>query len=182
MSLKTYLTVPSKCFIPKCKANCCVNAPLPEDFLPRFTHKIQRQIYSAVNIGRNSVGDPYNSIIYNTTPSPIQLVGKTTDGKSLYRIPEELVKKLDIKSENDIDKLMEQYLQYKNYCPFVTEYARCSVYKDRPPICREFGSLPDKQNRCPEKSSRLDIAKYFVKDFFMFYWNLVKAFKEKLVG
>lgn len=182
MSLKTYLTAPSKCFIPKCKAHCCTNAPLPEHFLERFPHKIQRQIYSAINIGKNSIGDPFDSIIYNTTPNPIQIVGQTTDGKLIYGIPGELLKAYNIKSQQQVDELMRSYNQFDNYCPFITEYAKCSVYKDRPPICREFGTMPDRQNRCHEKVSRLDIAKYYVKDFLNFYWNIIKSVKNKITN
>ena len=77
---------------------------------------------------------------------------------------------------------MRNYNQFDNYCPFITEYAKCSVYKDRPPICREFGTMPDRQNRCHEKVSRLDIAKYYVKDFLNFYWNIIKSVKNKITN
>ena len=60
--LRTYLTSPTKCFIPKCKARCCIDAPLPEDFLPRMQSRIQRQIYSGANIGQNDPRDKFNSV------------------------------------------------------------------------------------------------------------------------
>ena len=53
-----------------------------------------------------------------------------------------------------------------SFNPFIKNNAKCSVYKERPQICREFGTLKDKQNICPEKTSRLDIIKYYIKDFF----------------
>jgi len=171
MRFKTYLLAPTKCFIPKCQAHCCTNAPLPENFLAEHKGSIQRKIYSAINIGRNSCGDTFNSVRYNTTPNPIQIVGIGPDGKPLLGIPGDLLNKLGIKSKKQLDELIRNYEQFNNYCPFITDYGKCSVYAERPPICREFGTLPTKINRCPDKSSRFDIAKYYIKDFFKFYKN-----------
>lgn len=165
---RTYLTSPQKCFIPKCKAHCCINAPLPEDFLPTMQSRIQRRIYSSVNIGQNDLRDKFNSVIYNTTPSPIQVLGVDQNGNKVLGIPKEVIEQLQIKSKEQIAALVEQYNEYKNYCPFITDYARCAVYEHRPPICREFGSSPLKIDQCPEKASRLDIMKFFVKEFFNF--------------
>lgn len=58
---------------------------------------------------------------------------------------------------------MDSYNPSDNYCPFITDYARCSVYKERPPICKDYGSAPGKENVCPEKSSRLQILKFYLK-------------------
>jgi len=164
--LKSYINSPVKCFVPKCKARCCIDAPLPEDFLPKFQGRIQRPIYNAINIGQNDPRDKFNSIIYNTTPNPIQLIGFDTNGNRVMGIPKETIEKLQIKSMEQIEALMEKYKDYKNYCPFITDYAKCSVYEHRPAICREFGSTPLKIDRCPDKSSRLDIIKYSIKRFF----------------
>lgn len=180
--IKSYLNSPAKCFIPKCKAHCCINAPLPEDFLPRFKSRIQRPIYSGINIGQNDPRDTFNSIIYNTTPNPIQVVGFDQNGNRLMGIPEETLKKLQIKSMEQVQALMEKYKDFKNYCPFITDYARCSVYEFRPSICREFGSTPLKIDRCPDKSSRMDIIKFHLKNFFNVkatFQNLKQTIKQK---
>ena len=166
---------PSKCFTLKCKAHCCTNASLPEDFLQKYTNKIQRKIYNGINIGRNDPKDTFNSIIYNTSYNPIQFIGFDQYGNKLMSIPQKLIEELQIKSMEQINDLMKTYNQFDNYCPFIKNNAKCSVYKDRPQICREFGTLTDKQNICPEKSSRFDIAKYYVKDFFEFYMYPFKA-------
>jgi len=180
--LKTYILAPSKCFVPKCQARCCIDAPLPEDFLQKFRGRIQRPIYSAVNIGVNDPKDTFNSVVYNTTPNPIQLVGRDQDGHKLFGIPQEIFDKLQIKSMEQISELMEKYKNYPNYCPFITEYARCSVYEHRPFICREFGSSPLKVDYCPDKSSRWDIFKFAVKRFFDVkgtFLGVKAALKEK---
>ena len=116
--LKTYLTEPSKCFVQRCKARCCTNVPLPEDFLPSHPEKIQRNIYSGINIGHNDPRDTYNSVIYNTTQNPIQLIGVDQNGNSLVGIPPNVIEELQIKSMEQIQALMAKYNQYENYCPY----------------------------------------------------------------
>ncbi len=157
--IKTYLNTPSKCFIPKCKAHCCTNAPLPEDFLPKHPDKIQRNIYSGINIGQNDPHDTFNSVIYNTTRNPIQLIGVDQNGNSVVGIPPNVLKELQIKSMEQIQQLMERYNQFDNYCPFITPYGRCNVYSERPQICRDFGTLPDSINHCSEKATPLEVFK-----------------------
>lgn len=166
--IRTYLKTPTKCFIPKCKARCCVDAPLPEDFLDKHRGRIQRPIYNAVNIGQNDPRDTFNSVIYNTTPNPVQLIGFDQNGNKLLGIPKDVLNELNIKSMEQMQELLNDYGKYKNYCPFITTYGRCSVYEQRPIICREFGSSPLKIDYCPDKSSRLDIIKFHVKEFFNF--------------
>ena len=170
--ISSYINSPVKCFIPKCKARCCVDAPLPEGFLEKHKGRIQRSIYSAVNIGQNDPRDKFNSVIYNTTPSPVQLIGFDQNGNKLFGIPKEVIKELNIKSMEQVQELMNEYGNYQNYCPFITQYGRCSVYEHRPVICREFGSSPLKIDYCPKKSSRLDILKFYLKGFFNFKENL----------
>ena len=180
--VRTYLNSPVKCFIPKCKARCCVDAPLPEGFLDKHKGRIQRSIYSAVNIGQNDPRDTFNSVIYNTT-NPVQLLGFDQNGNKLVGIPKKVLQELNIKSMEQIQELLNDYRRYKNYCPFITNYGQCSVYEHRPIICREFGSSPLKINYCPDKSSRLDIVKFCVKDFFNFkknFKNIWLALKMRL--
>ncbi len=166
--IRAYLNTPAKCFIPRCKARCCIDAPLPEGFLDKFQGRIQRPIYRAVNIGQNDPRDTFNSVIYNTTPNPVQLIGFDQNGNKLVGIPREVLNELNIKSMEQVKELLNDYGKYKNYCPFITTYGRCSVYEHRPSICREFGSSPLKIDHCPDKSSRLDIIKFHVKEFFNF--------------
>lgn len=178
--LKAYLTEPSKCFIPKCKAHCCINAPLPEDFLPKHQDKIQRQIFGSFNMGVNDLRDTYNSIIYSTRP--IIFIGYDTEGKMLATISPEMVEKLNIQSMEDVNRLLNEYEARKiyNYCPFIQSDARCSVYSERPPICREFGTKPGDINKCPEKSSRLEVAKYKIKDFIDYHKEVFKIMWKQI--
>ncbi len=173
--LKQYLTTPNRCFVPKCRARCCANAPLPEDFLPKHQDKIQRQIFGGFNMGQNDPRDTYNSIIYSTRP--IIFIGYDTNGKQIATISQEMIEELNIKSMEDVYNLLNEYEARKiyNYCPFIQRDARCSVYSERPPICREFGTEPGKINECPDKASRLDVYKFSVK---LIYENLKETFKN----
>lgn len=170
-----YFKSPTECFIPKCRARCCVDAPLPEGFIECFESRIQRSVYGGVNIGVNDPKDNFNSIIYNTRP--VQIVGIDREtGKRTYGISKEMMEKMELKSMEDVYNLLRQYEAQKiyNYCPFITQHARCSVYEHRPPICREFGTSPAKVDICPDKSSRLDILKFVLSDIF----NLKSLFKK----
>ncbi len=165
--INRYLKSPAKCFIPKCKARCCIEAPLPEGFVDKFQSRIQRRIYSGLNIGINDPKDKYNSIVYNTNPIGIVNIDRTT-GQKIYGISKQTMEELQIKSMEDIKKLLNEYEAKKiyNYCPFITDYGKCSVYEHRPDICREFGTSPAKVDYCPEKSSRLDIIKFIFSETF----------------
>ena len=183
--IKSYFFTPNQCFIPRCKARCCTNAPLPDGFVESHKSMIQRPIYYAVNIGKNDYKDTFDSVIYNTTKNPIIPMGHGPDGKIIYGVPKQLLNEIGIKTEEEIKKLQDSYDPYRNYCPLITNYGRCSVYNERPIICREFGTLYDKPNRCGDKSSRFDIAKYWIKDTFNlkrtynFYKDLIlKPFKK----
>lgn len=175
--LQNYINKPTKCFIPKCKAICCANAPLPEKFLPANKDKIVRPIYGAINIGVNDVfKDTFNSVIYKTTPDPIQFIGHDANGNKLATISKEMIERFELKSMEEIQALHDKYSKYPNYCPFLTENGRCDVYEKRPPICQEFGTkMEDTRNICPDKASRKDIVKYHVNGFFEFLGDVVKS-------
>ena len=184
--LKTYLTAPTKCFVQKCKARCCINVPLPEGFLPKHKEKVQREIFGGFNMGINDPKDTYNSIIYSTRP--IIYMGQDQNGNMLATIPPEMVEKLNIQSMEDVHRLLNEFEAKKiyNYCPFIKNDARCSIYTERPSICREFGTASGKENICPEKASRLEIAKYkikyiidYQKEVFKTMWDLIK--KKKII-
>lgn len=178
---KSYLMEPSRCFIPKCKARCCVNAPLPEGFLPRFKDKVQLDIFSATNIGVNDPNDTYNSIIYDT--KPIKVVGKDKDGNLLMGIPRNVVERFQIQSQEQVQKLLELYDGVMNYCPFITERGKCAVYKDRPPICKEFGTdTKNPLNKCPEKASRLEVIQTYLKYIVDAYKETFKQIKGQFSG
>ena len=99
------------------------------------------------------------------------MLGLDQNGNKLVGIPKEVIKELNIKSMEQIQELLNDYGRYKNYCPFITTYGKCSVYEHRPIICREFGSSPLKVDYCPKKSSRLDIIKFYAKVLFNFKEN-----------
>jgi Fe-S-cluster containining protein len=185
--LKSYLFEKDQCFIPKCKAKCCANAPLPEGFAEKMKGCASRDIYYAVNIGKNDSRDSFNSVIFNTRPLPLVPIGHASKSSDmLYHFNEKFAKELGIKSRDEaVKRLMELEAQGGyNYCPFLNEYGRCQVYAGRPPICREFGTAPGIINICPDKASRWEIIKYNLKDisfkdFILFYKNLIaNAFKK----
>lgn len=180
--LQNYINNPTKCFIPKCNAICCADAPLPETFLPNNKDKIVRNIYGAINIGVNDViNDTFNSVIYKTTPDPIQFIGFDQNGNKIATISKEMIKRLELKSMAEIQALHDEYSKYPNYCPFLTDSGRCDVYEKRPQICQEFGTkIEDPRNICPKKSSRKDIIKYHIVGFYEYYRDLAKSlFKPK---
>ncbi len=181
-NLKTYLTNPEKCFIPKCRARCCANVPLPENFLQKHKDNIQREIFGSFNMGINDPKDTYNSIIYSTRP--IIFIGYDQKGNMLATISPEMLKKLNIQSMEDVHRLLNEYESKKiyNYCPFIQNDAKCSIYSERAPICREFGTAPGKENICPDKASRLEIIKYKVKDFFDFQKEVFKTMLNLIRG
>lgn len=180
--IKSYLFTPNKCFIPICKARCCGDAPLPEDFASRYKNKIQRDIYGAAYIGHNDITDNYNSVVYNTRPIPLLLIGHAGKGNEAYFFDKKLAKQLNMSQDDAVKYLqaMEANEQY-NYCPFLNAYGRCSVYDHRPPICREFGTSPLKINHCSRKSSRWDIIKFAAKEWSLkrFILNLNELLKQK---
>lgn len=180
--LKQYFTARTQCFIPKCKSHCCINAPLPEDFLPKHQDKIQRRIFGGFNMGQNDPRDTYNSVIYSTRP--IIFIGYDTEGKMLAAIPPEMIEKLNIKSMEDVHNLLNEYEARKiyNYCPFIKDDASCSVYSERPPICREFGTEAGKINKCPDKSSRIEIVKYRIKEFLELKKDVFKTMWRLMTG
>ena len=132
--------------------------------MEKHKHLIQRPVYGGVNMGQNDPRDTFNSIIPSTVPSPVRFMGFDTNHNPLYVIPPDIVKKLNLKTKAQYQALIEEYLKYKNYCPFLNEIGKCAVYKQRPQICREFGSYTDKINICPKKSSRTDIFKFICKE------------------
>lgn len=190
LHLKSYMSEKDLCFIPRCKARCCANAPLPEGFAEKMRGCARRDVYYSVNIGKNDSRDPFNSVIHNTRPSPLVLVGlDSKSGDTIYHFNQKFAKQLGIKTKDEAVQQLKDFeaQQVYNYCPFLNEYGRCQVYESRPPICREFGTAPGLINVCRDKSSRWDIIKYNAKnftfkDFFLFYKeqiaNLFKKFQK----
>lgn len=179
--IRTYLNTPSKCYIPKCKSRCCANAPLPEDFLPKHQDKVQRKIFNIINIGQNDPKDTYNSVMFNTTGNPIQIIGVDQYGNKLFGIPQNIMEELQIKNMEQIQELLEHHQKFPHYCPFIKNNGRCNVYAERPPICREFGTDPSPINICPDKATPLEVFKDKLKNFldvkgsFKFLFNEIKA-------
>jgi len=103
--LKTYFFAKDKCFIPHCKARCCADAPLPEDFGPGYQSLAQRNIYNAANIGKNSPNDNYNSVIYNTRPIPLIMIGHAGQGQHVYFFDKAMAKKNEHVSTRSCGKI-----------------------------------------------------------------------------
>lgn len=191
--IRSYIFTPKLCYPPICKSTCCEDVPLPEGFYENFHSRAQRQITGSVNIGKNDPRDPFNSIIYNTTKIPILPIGFGSDGrisssfgkeKNLIACvyDEEMLKELGKDNEEGRREMREEYKKntHRNYCPFIMYNGRCSVYEQRPGICREFGTLPGSQNRCTHKASRFDIAKYWIKAIFDFK-SAYKFYKDLII-
>ncbi len=178
--IKSYLFTPQKCFIPKCRAHCCINAPLPEGFLEQNRAAVQRPIFSTLKMGKNAFWDNYNSEIHNTSPVR-QVIGFDKNGQTVHGIPRSTLDDFGVKTKEDLDLFLKQNDGILNYCPFITDYCRCSVYDHRPPICHEFGSFPGKINYCPDKASRMEIVKFFFKEFSFkrFFKNAAAELKTK---
>lgn len=180
LKVKLYLFEPRECFIPRCKARCCADASLPEGYAQQVEGFACRKIYNAVNIGKNDPSDNYNSIVYNTRPLPLTLIGHAGRGKHAYFFDKKMAKEMNISAEEA--KAMLQSFEAQevyNYCPFLNEQGRCRVYPMRPPICREFGTSPLPINHCSRKSSRYDKFKYYSKEIFKYYRDLIfKPFRK----
>lgn len=144
------------CWIPKCKARCCSNAPLPKHYLDHLSirSKAKRTIYAAIPAPPNN---PYcKEALIAVTKKPLEeyaiKAGKTKDGKTVWT-----VNTSDIFNEPD------------NYCPFIDEHARCGIYKQRPPICRDFGVV--KGYECDLQLSLKD----YIKENIKFHWKVIKS-------
>ena len=125
----TYNTNPSfgkrHCWIPKCKARCCANAPLPKHYIDHLSirSKAVRKIFGVIPAPPNNHYCE-NAVIPITKPMENYVVktGRTKDGRTIWELHTD-----DVFSDAE------------NYCPFINERARCNIYKQRPPVCRDFG-------------------------------------------
>lgn len=135
------------CWIPKCKARCCANAPLPKHYMEHsnIRNKALRNIYGVISAPNNN---PYckDAVIPITQPIEKYAVktGKTKDGRTVWEL--------------HTDKI---FSDAENYCPFINEQARCSIYKQRPPICRIFGV--EKGWECDLQISFKELVKEYFK-------------------
>ena len=114
------------CLIPKCKAVCCTNAPIPIRFLDNMRKyepdKFVWQVFATIPAPENN---PYcrDAVIAVTKPLesyPLKI--KNVNGKKVYAL--------------DVNEVLEDK---KNYCPFITKHAKCNIYENRPKVCRDFG-------------------------------------------
>ncbi len=163
-NIKSYLFTPYKCYIPKCKAHCCINVPLPEKFYKENQAAAQRQVFSIFPMKNIAYGKLYKAEICNTSPVH-QAVGFDKNGDLMHGIPSPTLEAYGVKTQEDLKLFLKQNEMIHNYCPFVTTSGRCAVYDRRPPICHEFGTMPGHENYCPDKSSRWDILKFNLIDF-----------------
>lgn len=160
--IKSYFTTPYKCFIPRCKAHCCINVPLPEKFYEQNRAAAQRPVFSIMPMKNIAYGQAYDAEVCNTSPVR-QVIGFDKNGDLVHGVPSPTLEAFGVKTQEDLKLFLKQNGEIANYCPFITEYCRCAVYDHRPPICHEFGTMPGKINYCPDKSSRWDIIKFTLK-------------------
>ena len=114
------------CLIPKCKARCCTNAPIPIRFLDNMRKyeqdKFIWKIFATIPAPENN---PYcrDAVIAVTRPlESYPLKVQKINGKKVHVL--------------DVNEIMKDE---KNYCPFITKHARCNIYEKRPKVCRDFG-------------------------------------------
>lgn len=113
------------CYIYKCKARCCANAPLPKHYIEHsnIRNKIVRKMFAVLPAPPNN---PYcmEAVIPVTKPLEEYAIkaGKTKNGETVWTL-----------NTGDI------FSDPENYCPFIKENGRCNIYKQRPPVCRDFG-------------------------------------------
>lgn len=143
------------CYTPKCKANCCVSAPLPYGFIADNKTKITRNIITTVPAPRNNrycIG----------AEVPIT-TARTLEPAGAIHINEKSVKAWKIKS----------LFVEGNYCPFLRrgDY-KCNVYENRPPICRSFGT--PEGHKC---SQQINIVELYARKTFSFFKKLLKMKK-----
>ena len=115
------------CLIPKCKAVCCTNAPIPVRFL---------------NDMNTYQKDKFTQIVYDIIPAP---ANNPYCKDAVIPITRQPLNKYPLKVINQNGKkvytldINEELKDEKNYCPFITKYARCNIYENRPKVCRDFG-------------------------------------------
>ena len=131
------------CYIPKCKAICCSDAPLPEHFIVDAIKKKEnlRPILRVSSIGCQP--EYGQSVIVFTNPKRYH--GKNVEGRQMWEIKDGAF--------ND-----------PNYCPMLTDYGKCSVYDKRPQICRDFNTQDDFD--CPSALTKEEYIISVLKDFF----------------
>lgn len=145
------------CYIPKCKAVCCSNVPLPTRVIQyQSQDKIIRPVIMTIPAPDYN---PYcrNAVIPVTgdISKYIFKIGTTKDGKRIFEL--------------DTNALLAAK---DNYCPFLTEYGRCNIYEYRPPVCRDFGKKG--WFDCQEKITLKELIKEKSKNF-------IKGLKEVLL-
>lgn len=116
------------CLIPKCKARCCSNAPIPFRFFDRMEtfkqDKFTRNVFATIPAPQTN---PYcQDAIIPITRKPLNqypLKIAKINGKKVYTL--------------DVGEVLKDE---KNYCPFLTKKGhKCNIYESRPKVCRDFG-------------------------------------------
>jgi len=113
------------CYIPSCKAACCISPPLPEKEFTELqkTHKPARKIITAVEapqVNRFCI----DAVVPITTTKALEYRGRMNNNRKMWAV--------NVYTDG-------------NYCPFLNKNYRCDVYENRPPICRYFGSETGRQ-------------------------------------
>ena len=140
------------CYTPKCKANCCVSAPLPKGLIDKNQDKVARKIITTIPA-------PMNNRYCVNAEVPI------TTAKAL-----ESAGVLNIKGKKlNAWKIASIYVE-GNYCPFLRrgDY-KCNIYGNRPPICRSFGSVGGH-----ECSHQINAVELYVRKTLAFLKKLIK--------
>ena len=139
------------CLIPKCKARCCSNAPIPFRFFERMEtfkqDKFIRDVFATIPAPQTN---PYcQDAIIPITRKPLNqypLKLAKINGKKVYTL--------------DVNEVLKDE---QNYCPFLTKYATCNIYESRPKVCRDFGVGGF---YCDDQVT--------LKEYLRFYWNAYK--------
>lgn len=143
------------CYTPKCKATCCVSAPLPRGLINENQDKLARKLIGVVPA-------PMNNRYCVNADVPITTV-KALESAGDLNIAGKKLRAWRVKS---------LYVE-GNYCPFLRrgDY-KCNIYENRPPICRSFGT--PEGHKC---SQQINVVELYARKTLSFFQKLLKMKK-----
>ena len=129
------------CYIPKSKAICCARAPIPQKLYNEFKSK---EVRKTIVPFRAPMNNHYckDAIVTITSHKALRYAGKCSIGKNKW--------------------VVNLYAD-DNYCAFLNKNYKCNIYNNRPPICRDFGTI--KGLPCPHQISKSKLILYKSGDF-----------------
>lgn len=110
------------CYTPKCKAACCLSAPIPINIYNKLkSSAVRKTIFPFPAPPNNRYCK--DAIVTITTCKALKFAGKSSMGNNMWSV---------------------NLFTDGNYCAFLRSKGyKCNIYKHRPPICRNFGTIKD---------------------------------------